>query len=88
MASKVELRDGSVSIGEKGIGVTLSKVDLLLSRDSKDVNALIVSKLGHEPKQVYYFQRDLLSGGFECISGPRGMREPSSGDWPSANRGR
>ena len=87
MASKIDLRNGSVSIEEKGREVNLSKIDLLLSRDSKDVNDLIVARTG-TLRHTYYFRRDILDNGWECISGPRGMREPLPSDWPSAQRGR
>lgn len=86
MASKIDLRDGRVIIADKqGEVGRLSKSDVILARDEKDIQAkLTVRSSGG---QVYYFHYDTLGGGWECISGPKGLPRPQSGDWPSAQNG-
>lgn len=88
MPSGIDLRDGKIIIREKDKRAELSKTELLLSRDSKDVNGLVVAKFGRATNQVYYFHRDILADGWECISGPKGLAEPQPDDWPSAQRER
>lgn len=68
--------------------VTVTTTELLLARDGTDVVTTITTKLGREPLGTYYFKEDLSFGGWECISGPKGLRTPQAGDWPSAQRGR
>ena len=48
----------------------------------------ISAKFGRTTAQVYYFNRDILADGWECISDPKGLAEPQSNDWPSAQRSR
>lgn len=88
MPTEIDLRGGKIVIHEKDKRAELSKVELLLSRDSKDVNDLVVAKFGRATGQVYYFHRDILADGWECISGPKGLAEPQPDDWPGAQRGR
>ena len=88
MPSVIDLRGGKIVISEKDRRAELSKAEVLLSRDSKDINNLVVAKFGRAKAQVYYFHRDILADGWECISGPKGLAEPQASDWPSAQRGR
>ena len=87
MPSGIDLRGGQVVISEKDRRAELSKAELLLSRDSKDVNNLVIAKFGRTTNQVYYFHRDILADGWECISGPKGLAKPQVADWPSAQLG-
>lgn len=85
MASKIDLRDGKILIADKhGEIGRLSKADVILARDEKDIQAKLTVRSSGE--QVYYFHYDTLGGGWECISGPRGLPRPQAGDWPSAAR--
>ena len=88
MANIIDLRDGKIVIGEREKRAELSKAELLLARDGKDVNNLLTTKFARDVDQVYYFNRDVLFDGWECISGPKGLAEPQAADWPSAQRSR
>lgn len=84
----IDLSNGKVVIKQGERVIELSKAETLLSRDTKDVNRLLTTKLGHTPTQTYYFNRDTLYDAWECISGPLGLKEPLPGDWPSTERSR
>ena len=86
MASRVDLRDGKIEVDDRQGSVgRLSKTDVLLSRDERDIISKFVTRT---KSQVYYFHYDTLSAGWECISGPTGMPRPQASDWPSAQRAR
>ena len=85
MASRIDLRDGKILIAnERGEIGRLSKADVMLARDEKDILAKLTIR--SSGGQAYYFHYDTLGGGWECISGPKGLPRPQAGDWPSAAR--
>ena len=86
MASKIDLRGGKILIADKhGEVGRLSKADVMLARDEKDILARLTIR--SSGGQAYYFHYDTLGGGWECISGPKGLARPQASDWPSAQRG-
>ena len=66
MPSGIDLRGGQVVISEKDRRAELSKAELLLSRDSRDVNKLVITKFGCLPDYVYQFSRDVMTGYWNC----------------------
>lgn len=88
MVTQIDLRGGGIVITEKAREVArLTKTDLLLSRNEADITAKFKLPPGVRT-HVYYFNEDILGGGWECISGPLGIPRPQPGDWPSTQRGR
>lgn len=86
MASRIDLSRNQVVVEDGRSAVTVTTAELLLARDGSDVVNTITAKLGRETLGTYYFHEDLAFGGWECISGPRGMRPPKPSEWPSAQR--
>lgn len=88
MATRIDLRGGGMVIVEKSTEVArLTKTDLLLSRNEADITTKFKVPSGVRT-HAYYFNEDILGGGWECISGPLGIPRPQPGDWPSAQRER
>lgn len=83
MASIIDLRGGNIVIGESDERAELSKIELLSAKDSRDVASLLSSKIRRAMGQVYYFRSAFPEEGWDCISGPLGLREPLERDWPA-----
>ena len=83
MPSEIDLRGGKIVISEKDRRAELSKIELLSAKDSRDVAILLSSKIGRTMGQVYYFRSAFPEEGWDCISGPLGLREPLERDWPA-----
>lgn len=88
MATRVDLRGGEIVLSDKlGEVGRVSKVDVMLARNEADILAKLTERQGQDG-QTYYFNFDVLFGGWECINGPKGLARPQADDWPSAQRGR
>ena len=82
----IDLKGGAIKVSRGKQVIELSKAEVLLSRDSKDITDLLTTKFNRSLDQIYYFHRDPIMNEWECISGPAKTPQPSSDDWPSAQR--